>query len=56
MCIRDRRYFDPVSRRPCPPEVVIERLAKGEAAPTGLGLRLLAKLQGRFATYARFWR
>ncbi|MEI2685461.1 MAG: capsular polysaccharide biosynthesis protein [Cypionkella sp.] len=50
------RYFDPISRRPCPPEVVIERLSKGEAAPTGLTLRLLAKLQGRFATYARFWR
>ena len=50
------RYFDPVSRRPCPPEVVVERLAKGADAQTGLGLRLLSKLQGRLATYARFWR
>ena len=50
------RYFDPVSRRPCPPEVVVERLATGRLVPTGLGLRLLSKLQGRLATYARFWR
>ncbi|MGV8952743.1 MAG: capsular polysaccharide biosynthesis protein [Cypionkella sp.] len=50
------RYYDPVSRIPCPPEVVVERLATGTDAPRGLGLRLLAKLQGRFATYARLWR
>ena len=50
------RYYDPVSRKPCPPEVVIHRLATGTDTPTGLGLRLLAKLQGRFATYSRFWR
>ena len=50
------RYYDPVSRKPCPPEVVIHRLATGTDTPTGLGLRLLAKLQGHFATYSRFWR
>jgi capsular polysaccharide export protein len=50
------RYYDPVSRGPCPPEVVVERLASGQDAPRGLGLRLLAKLQGRFATHARLWR
>ncbi|GLS86456.1 capsular polysaccharide biosynthesis protein [Cypionkella aquatica] len=50
------RYYDPVRRKPCPPEVVIHRLATGTDAPTGLGLRLLAKLQGRFATYSRLWR
>ncbi|MDB5666897.1 capsular polysaccharide biosynthesis protein [Cypionkella sp.] len=50
------RYYDPVSRKPCPPETIIHRLATGTDAPTGLGLRLLAKLQGRFATYSRFWR
>lgn len=50
------RYYDPVSRRACPPEVVLHRLASGTESPTGLGLRLLSKLQGRFATYARFWR
>lgn len=50
------RYFDPVSRRPCPPEVVLDRLASGTNLPPSPGLRLLAKLQGRFATYARLWR
>ena len=50
------RYYDPISRRPCPPEVVLERLATGSLTPRGLGLRLLAKLQGRFATHARLWR
>jgi capsular polysaccharide export protein len=50
------RYYDPISRRPCPPEVVVERLATGSLTPRGLGLRLLAKLQGRFATHARLWR
>ena len=50
------RYYDPVSRRPCPPEVVIERLISGHDPHTGVGLRVLSKLQGRLATYARFWR
>lgn len=50
------RYYDPVSRKPCPPEVVLHRLAMGTDTPTGLGLRFLAKLQGRFATYSWFWR
>ncbi|MEF3047225.1 capsular polysaccharide biosynthesis protein [Tabrizicola sp. L79] len=50
------RYYDPISRRPCPPEVAIERLAQGDIPHPGLGNRLLAKLQGRFASHARFWR
>ena len=50
------RYYDPISRRPCPPEVVLDRLAAGAAIQTGLGLRLLSKLQGGLATYARLWR
>ena len=50
------RYHDPVTHSPCPPEVVVDRLANGTDAPTGLGLRMLSKLQGRFATLARFWR
>jgi len=50
------RYFDPVSRMPCPPEVAVERLASGAFPPPGRWLRLLAKLQGRFATHARLWR
>jgi capsular polysaccharide export protein len=50
------RYYDPVSRRPCPVEVVVERLASGTVPHPGMGNRLLAKIQGRFAGYARFWR
>ena len=50
------RYYDPISRRPCPPEVVVDRLATGTDAMAGPGLRLLSKLQGRVATYARLWR
>ena len=50
------RYYDPVSRRPCPPEVVIDRLASGQLPRPGLPLRLLAKLQGIFASQTRLWR
>lgn len=50
------RYFDPVSRLPCPPEVVVDRLATGTPAPQGRALRLLAKVQGRFASHAHWWR
>jgi capsular polysaccharide export protein len=50
------RYFDPISHRPCPPEVVVERLLKGESSQPGLMLRLLSKLQGRMASHAHLWR
>ena len=50
------RYHDPVSRRPCPPEVAIDRLASGDLPRPGLPLRLLAKLQGAFASRADLWR
>ncbi len=50
------RYYDPISRRPCPPEVALERLAAGPLPRPGLPLRLLAKLQGIFASQAHFWR
>ncbi len=50
------RYWDPVSRRPCPPEVALERLATGAIPHPGLWNRMLSKLQGRLAGYARFWR
>lgn len=50
------RYWDPVSRRPCPPEVALERLAAGKIPHPGRANRLLAKLQGRFAGQARLWR
>ncbi|MFT6458201.1 capsular polysaccharide biosynthesis protein [Pseudophaeobacter arcticus] len=50
------RYFDPITNRPCPPEVVVERLISGELPQPGLGNRSLSKLQGIFATYAPLWR
>jgi capsular polysaccharide export protein len=50
------RYWDPVSRRPCPPEVALDRLATGPVPHPGRMNRLLAKLQGRFAGHARLWR
>ncbi len=50
------RYYDPVTKRPCPPEVAVDRLASGKLPNPGLPLRLLAKLQGLFASQARFWR
>ncbi len=50
------RYYDPVTRRPCPPEVAVDRLAQGSIPHPGLALRLLAKLQGAFASRAHLWR
>ncbi|MGK6354701.1 capsule biosynthesis protein [Sphingomonas sp. DT-207] len=39
------RYLDPVTRLPCPPEILAQRLARGEAPKAGL-LQYLRKLQG----------
>ena len=50
------RYFDPITRQPCPVEVVVDRLAQGHIARAGPMNRGLAKLQGAFATYAHWWR
>jgi capsular polysaccharide export protein len=50
------RYWDPVSRQPCPPEVVLDRLAKGAIPAPGPVNRLTARLQGRFASLAHLWR
>jgi len=53
------RYYDPVTRSACPPEIALLRLGQNAAAPWaagGMGLRLLSKLQGRFASYAHWWR
>ncbi len=50
------RYRDPVTGRPCPVEVVADRLAHGPLPRPGPGNRTLAKLQGAFASYAAFWR
>lgn len=50
------RYFDPVTHLPCPPEIVVERLSKGELPRASLWNRLLAKAQGALAGYAFLWR
>ncbi|MGR3465472.1 capsular polysaccharide biosynthesis protein [Limimaricola sp.] len=49
------RYFDPLTGRPCPPELALDRLARGPV-PRRAGLRVLAKLQGLFASAAPLWR
>ncbi len=50
------RYRDPVTGLPCPVEVIVERLSKGEVSRPALANRTLSKLQGLFATYAHLWR
>jgi capsular polysaccharide export protein len=50
------RYWDPVSRRACPVEVALDRLSGGQIPQPGRANRLLAKLQGRFASLAHLWR
>ncbi|WP_082429985.1 capsular polysaccharide biosynthesis protein [Jannaschia rubra] len=50
------RYLDPVTGAACPPEVVIDRLAKGTVPTPGPANRLLAKTQGALASQAWLWR
>ena len=50
------RYFDPQSRRPCPPEVILDRLASGRPPRRSIANRLLAKAQGALASHAWLWR
>ena len=50
------RYLDPVSGLPCPPEVIVDRLAAGSTLPRSPALRVLARLQGLLATQAWIWR
>ena len=50
------RYRDPVSGRPCPPEVALDRLADGGRSADGPANRLMAKAQGLLAGRARLWR
>ncbi|KRW93925.1 capsular polysaccharide biosynthesis protein [Paracoccus sp. MKU1] len=50
------RYFDPMSRLPCPAEVAVERLRDPGFGRGGPGLRLLAKAQGLLAGHAWIWR
>lgn len=50
------RYIDPISGKACPPEVVIERLFKGELPARTATNRMIAKLQGLFAGQSWLWR
>ncbi len=51
------RYVDPVTRLPCEPELVVERLGARQSSQPSPLERLLSKLQGWFATRgAVFWR
>ena len=50
------RYLDPVTHLPCPPELIVERLARGDVPRPGPGNRLLAKCQGLLASQAWIWR
>ncbi|SMO50581.1 capsular polysaccharide export protein [Paracoccus laeviglucosivorans] len=51
------RYYDPVSRLPCPPEIALMRLSDPRfTAKGGLANRVLAKMQGIFSSYAWIWR
>ena len=50
------RYHDPVTNRPCPIEVVLDRLETGELPNYGPLNRTLSKLQGLFSSYAYLWR
>ncbi len=50
------RYYDPVTGTACTVEVTVTRLADGELPKARRSTRLLAKLQGIFASYAYLWR
>jgi capsular polysaccharide export protein len=50
------RYVDPVSGLICPPEVAVERLAKGEVPKPGRWNRTLSKVQGLLAGQSWLWR
>lgn len=50
------RYFDPVTGQPCPVRVVLDRLEHGNVPRPSRANRLLAKVQGAFASYAHLWR
>jgi capsular polysaccharide export protein len=48
-------YRDPISGLICPPEVIVERLAAGQAAMRST-TKILAKAQGLLASFAPLWR
>jgi capsular polysaccharide export protein len=50
------RYFDPITKTACPIEVALQRVEDNRLPPPGPLNRLLAKLQGVFASATPFWR
>ncbi len=50
------RYIDPITRRPCPPETAVERLATGMIPKAGPFNRITAKLQGWLSDSTHLWR
>ncbi len=50
------RYHDPVTGKPCPVEVIVDRLIANDIPTPGQFNRSLAKLQGLLASYAYLWR
>jgi capsular polysaccharide export protein len=50
------RYRDPLTGEACPVEVIVDRLSSGEGLRASPSLRLLAKAQGVFSSYAYLWR
>ena len=41
------RYLDPITRLPCPPEILVRRIADGQGSPRGGAIVQLRRLQGR---------
>lgn len=50
------RYLDPLTGLPCPAEVVVDRLARGQIPKPRYAHRLLSKLQGLLASQSWLWR
>ncbi|WP_121064009.1 capsular polysaccharide biosynthesis protein [Chachezhania antarctica] len=50
------RYRDPVTGRPCPAEIIVDRLADGQIPRPGALNRSLAKVQGALSSHAWIWR
>lgn len=50
------RARDPVTGTPCPPELLVERLATGQGGRRPWLLRVLARVQGWLAGWAWVWR
>ncbi|AHM04189.1 Capsule polysaccharide export protein [Roseibacterium elongatum DSM 19469] len=50
------RYHDPVTDRPCPVEIAVDRLSRGQTGARPVRLRALARLQAWLSDYSHLWR